>query len=710
MDAYFRTYEFLPDELQNSIRGQEEVTPAVGMEVSFDLSYSYHSPRSGKKKDEKENLKARRLCVLPPHSILQSKRLAVKVSATVTQEHNDGSGFVTLEEPVRGFELVERHPIVAQTLKEFVDSNDKCLVYPDVLSAADCHVIVSLAVLRGLETSFVIFKEGRYWLLDALPEIAVGNGGRLRVSKPIGEDEEEEILEVFPLDNAMPFLLETRAEEQSFLGEISLDNTSLASSRHSGGALTSFAGSSNASSRRSKKSKKKKVKPVRVIRYEREDLTGEVLGMGDVVSCDVVQYRRTGAYAATKVTCTKRKLIERAPPAAAASPAPVVDDAKVVTTGGSGRVAETVPHRHFGFISYTSPESQKEMLFFHTSSITGSFETDRLKSELHALGPRSRKRGQIKQLLQSGADMMLHKGDDVTFDIGEQENGKRVALNIYIAGRASERMKKEVCEGIVLMEPSHTTIEEKSKNGNGKWDVMTKVEKGGEMNRGEGRVLLTSDPQAYYAKQQEDGVDPPTAVGILHVTYKNDHLSSSITNAPPRRGDLVQFTPCKSSSHISISKVVKKGAYPMVKGHLESLTSTTGIFVPKGNTRDGDTFVLDLVREVVSCDGALLKEMEQVEGIVYDGGLHGVCRTSDLYLKSKNNRGGGNGGQRPRLNLKVRRDMKGSNNNNGMAKGPDGTNGFPDGWTKRVSSHSSLARKNSLNANAKPFDMSLLVN
>ena len=65
-----------------------------------------------------------------------------------------------------------------------------------------------------------------------------------------------------------------------------------------------------------------------------------------------------------------------------------------------------------------------------------------------------------------------------------------------------------------------------------------------------------------------------------------------------------------------------------------------------------------------------------------------VCRTKDLYLTSKVS--GIGAGQRPKLNLTVKKELKDGLGGqimaqSGMAKGPDGTCGFVDGWTKRKS-------------------------
>ncbi len=67
-----------------------------------------------------------------------------------------------------------------------------------------------------------------------------------------------------------------------------------------------------------------------------------------------------------------------------------------------------------------------------------------------------------------------------------------------------------------------------------------------------------------------------------------------------------------------------------------------------------------------------------------------VCRTKDIHLSSSFGSSGGLS-ERPKLNLTVKKELQGMGGQimaqSRMAKGPDGTNGFAFGWTKRVSVH-----------------------
>merc|ERR1712157_429516 len=74
--------------------------------------------------------------------------------------------------------------------------------------------------------------------------------------------------------------------------------------------------------------------------------------------------------------------------------------------------------------------------------------------------------------------------------------------------------------------------------------------------------------------------------------------------------------------------------------------------------------------EILGCDFTSIAPTTQVEGILYQSKIHGVCRLSDLYLASKNK---SSSKQRPRLNLTVRKELGGKVvAQSSMAKGPIG--------------------------------------
>ena len=72
-----------------------------------------------------------------------------------------------------------------------------------------------------------------------------------------------------------------------------------------------------------------------------------------------------------------------------------------------------------------------------------------------------------------------------------------------------------------------------------------------------------------------------------------------------------------------------------------------------------------------------------MEAILHEGKVYGISRSADLYLESKL---GASHRERPKLNLKVKKESGGTIvAQSRMAKGPDGTTGFAEGWTTRLS-------------------------
>ena len=217
---------------------------------------------------------------------------------------------------------------------------------------------------------------------------------------------------------------------------------------------------------------------------------------------------------------------------------------------------------------------------------------------------------------------------------------------------------------------------------------------------------------------------PPTLLSAVgtHLSYANAAVAlrgagatgassaSADARSGPKRGDLVSFVRAKKSGGGGAAtvpgaardvRVVEPRAATAVRGQLVDVNVSPEVdqatFVAA--TTGQERYSILPSKDVVSCVSSLLKEGEMVEGILHDGDIYGVCRTKDLYLSSKSNGGsrrgglgGGVGGsglkERPRLNLTVKKGLGGQiMAQSGMAKGPDGTQGFPPGWTQRASSY-----------------------
>ena len=191
---------------------------------------------------------------------------------------------------------------------------------------------------------------------------------------------------------------------------------------------------------------------------------------------------------------------------------------------------------------------------------------------------------------------------------------------------------------------------------------------------------------------------------LSHLTYKTGaiaiHGAGAVggmdSSSYPKRGDIVTFTKARKGMHVRDIRIEKRKAATFVRGRLENIkventvgskrNSGSAIFVAA--TENEEMYEIDLC-ELVSCNATLLQDKQQAEGILYEGRIHGICRTSDLYLESKV---GLSQKERPKLNLAVKKDRGGKIfAQSHMAKGPDGTNGFASGWTSRASDYEQSA-------------------
>jgi hypothetical protein len=203
---------------------------------------------------------------------------------------------------------------------------------------------------------------------------------------------------------------------------------------------------------------------------------------------------------------------------------------------------------------------------------------------------------------------------------------------------------------------------------------------------------LTSDDQC----REDNGI-----VSILsRLNYKNGSIaihgagvtSSMDGSTNPKRGDLVSFIKGRNTKTALDIRLVRREEAFLQRGKLENIrVIRTEDKKNKGKaqfiaaTENQEVYEIDLA-EVVSCAASILKEKESVEGILHEGKVYGLCRTSDLYLTSKLVGGSGKNRERPKLNLTVKRNRGGTiMAQSMMAKGPDGTIGFKAGWTNRVS-------------------------
>jgi len=743
VDVYFPLFEVLPNEIHSDLvknnpdvyNGSDPVQVKsgrvhveVGMEVSFDLSLQLLSNqgaggrgggRSTRQNNfggaqEKEGLRGRRVQILPKGTVRDKFVIASQVRATVTKDDpkHPFVGMMELEEALTIQSANLRYPSTAKLLDAIsAGKYGDEITFHDVLSEIDLKIIVSMVKSR----------EDLEWLYVPVSgdNAEDPHNRKLRIVRKVQSNDTvessgkigEELTAVAEIESA-----KGGSEGGSAIVEAS------------GDAATAVDTAKPASTDESaeKPNRRKKEKLVKTLRYDKHsfpDMSEGPLGVGDVVTCDIVLYRLSGAIVVENIAVVERK----------EKPAIVSDgeDGKSSTKKDlKGFVTEVVPSRQFGFITAVDEEGSKtgDHVFFHFKSVGSDDDA--------------------KKAVRSDA---IRKGDEVKFDAGIGKNGKLSATNITILPRGTLKAtakidKATTCTGYILMEPSHTSLANTpshiayksngptAEGGAGRWDNVKEARSGDKKSGSsvveEGTILLLSDPSHVFSpklstnttgsatqataaenegeaktstdenKQDEGGQNASkedAASACVHIRYKSSSIAyrtatGGVNMGAPKRGDLVTFGKTRGANLVKDIRVEKAGAATNVGGTLEDINmdADTAVFVSSSNNAQRYEIKLS---EVISCDKSLLQDKEKVDGILYEGKMYGVCRTKDIHLASSFNRdrSGSSGGlkERPRLNLTVKKELKGMGGQimaqSRMAKGPDGTNGFVKGWTTRLS-------------------------
>jgi len=731
VDAYVKLFEVFPNELHsglvknnpelfkddtNDIKDGGRAQLEVGMEVSFDLSMQIITNHSGgmgggrnggrnntRGSQEKESLRARRVQILPKGTIKTKYVVTTGVKASVIKSNERRQGTIELEEPitVQKRDASQRFPYIAKLL-DYVSSGkygDE-VVYNDILMPKDAQAVTSLVESRD-------DLQWRYIPLDGENAKDPHHRKLLCIKKRVRENATRAESEAVSIDDKENEVNEEGAESTS-----ANPKTEEASAKES---TPSDVG----------KTKGKGQRVIKNLQFggvsNSDPSIGSSLGVGDVITCDIYLYRGSGLYEVENIAVVERK---EQPDNKENNKA---DNRKNLT----GYVTEVVSSRQFGFITGIDENGSKtgDHVFFHFKSVNSIDETPQ---DANPTTPK---------IIKSD---IIRKGDEVRFDAGPGKNGKLTATTITILPRgtlklpASKVDKSALCTGYVLLEPSHTSLANTpshmvvrsgpSLDCAGRWDNVGKEPKASTVSgsniKEEGVILLLSDPSNLFstrkdqadrkssiggseAKENKDNDasdDKPQAetdvAGDLesalgtHVRYKASSLAYrfSIDNPDrpdgPRRGDLVVFSKTKGAKLLKDMRIEK----------LEAATTINGVLVDIKIKEDSATFLSSdetkysiLLSEVVSCDKSLLQENQEVNGVLHEGKIYGVCRTKDISLKSSLTKNSSDNGprQRPKLNLTVKKELQGMGGQimaqSKMAKGPDGTTGFVQGWTKRLS-------------------------
>lgn len=702
-DVYFRLYELLPPDLQNDLRRNmgieaEDWVPdlKLGAQVQFDLSLqgivaigTHRSRNRVGGSSERENLKGQRLLLLPPATFSENKVIAKDVKGVILKEDQkqNYAGFIEFEETYKPMTYEERHPLVAKLVRSILEDdspNQSPVVFHDIQSMQEDDVVVNMVEELG---------KGSLTCTHIPVSGVSGHPGRLCISR-VGA--------TVAANDTLENEIQTGTSSDD---PASADTPETPTVDENAKSSDPSLGQSSHSKRGKKKGRKRpKMKDIKSLHFDRHCLVKELAedippGVGDVVVCDIVQSRRTGSITVANVRVTERKEREEGG---------VGDSSKYA---GVGIVTEVVAASKFGFISLLDENaSRREMIFFQFSNIVDSPSPE--NSMASALDDSKKGRGAspVKKGDEVKFDIgVAKKGKRTAVNIHVLPKG---TLNI------PAKAEKNACRGYILMEPSHTTLSNTparvpsrgvAAKGNGRWDNVdsdhsAKSSSGASMKE-EGCILLISDPanmfairttvhkddneaeqasssEAPNASETAGKEEPPeesmagskkeesslkSAVGTL-VSYKSGAIairgagasSAADGSAAPRRGDLVSFVKGKSRAVRDI-RVVERGAATLQRGRLEDINLTPGGDSSSPGTakfiaaaEKEDEYDVDLA-DVVSCDVSVLKDKESVEGILYDGKIYGICRTSDRYLGSKLGTGHK---ERPKLNLTVRKELK----------------------------------------------------
>eukprot|EP00804_Cyclotella_cryptica_P023015 CCRYP_000285-RA/>CCRYP_000285-RA protein AED:0.12 eAED:-0.03 QI:0/0/0/0.66/0.4/0.5/6/0/718 len=623
---------------------------------------------------EKESLRARRALILPKGTVKDKISIAIGVKATVTKDDPKQPfvGMLELEESIAFEANSQRYPYIAKLL-DFISAGkygDE-VIFQDVLSEKDVQAV----------TSMVNTRDDLEWRYVPLSGESVDDSHHRKLC--IAKRKKESCADGETPANA------STAGEESNEGREGSDLPHSESTDFPTGAVQ--VKDTPSDSEKKKGAREKVIKSIRYDKFSFADLSIYPLGVGDVLTCDIFQSRNSGQIYVENISVVERK--ERVIQDTPKNEPQVNGNENVRRQNLTGYVTEVVPSRQFGFITGVDENGSKtgDHVFFHFKVVKPANDTPQ---DARASSAKVKKSDKIDT---------IRKGDELT------------ATTISILPRGTLHLQSKVdtstlCTGYILLEPSHTSLANTpshivlrsgpSLDGAGRWDKVGKEEKISHppgSNPQSSRKSSIDDSCNETSQENgssdekpksdsDDATNLESAVGT-HVRYKLSSLahrgpSDYNENRPdgPRRGDLVFFGKTKGAKWAKDIRIEKLDAANTVKGVLVDIKpdENTAVFV----SSDTDTKYNISLSAVVSCEKSLLREKQEVNGVLHDGKIFGVCRMKDIFLTSclaKNSSGSNNGPkQRPKLNLTVKRSCK-------EWEGPDGTIGFVHGWTKRLS-------------------------
>jgi hypothetical protein len=397
---------------------------------------------------------------------------------------------------------------------------------------------------------------------------------------------------------------------------------------------------------------------------------------GDVVTCDIFLSRRSGTTTVENISVVE--IMDRT--------AVVASDGEggkenSIRRNLTGFVTEVVPSRQFGFITAVDENGCKtgEHVFFHFREVT--FGPDEARDRCSQ--PAGRKKpAKVDVVIGKGEEVKFDVGPGKNGKL----NAKNILVfprgTLKFQSKADTSLS---CTGYVLIEPSYTSLANAPSNvvsqisgpaaGVGRWanvrDDKSATKSGSSVK--EGVILLLSDPSRLISPHPEadhlkemlvsdsedksvsndsapdensptdaenrdapikaefknDGQNGSHSVVGTHLGYKLSSMAARVFSTGsgasrgdgPKRGDLVSFSKTKGARMVKDIRIEKMGAATSVVGILVDVDkdNDSAIFVSSEN----DTKYKIKLTEVVSCEISLLKNNEQVDGILHEGKIFG---------------------------------------------------------------------------------------
>ena len=647
VDVHFKMFQLLPDHLQETLRlnmgipnHDDDGKPLrleVGANVQFDLSLrgtiGVTKPR-GKQRaaQERENLKAQRVLLLPKDSVNRFLCVASSVKGCVCKQElmQPFVGNVELDVPIPQLQPRLRHPFVWNLLSDIVaEQSSRAVMYHDTQSHHEETTVRKLSeLIGGLEVTVEEQPPARF----------------IKISLKAEQEESAEAKTEEPA-------VETDTKSDDDGGE---------------DTATKF------------KPEPKAPKVLKTVRFDKKSFSDELLNdfplsKGDTILCDIVQCRRTGQSHAENVAVVERNTA----------------DPESLGVTATGLVKDIGFSRMFAFFAVADESCEYNQQTIYCRAPTQEDGT------VSKFDWRKGDNVQFELYKEASGRVVASNVTKLARGSVAKTNSRAECRGILLLQPTQTSLKNTPARRGKLGSNNPQLNETNSRWGNVNLNDESKDDEP-ILELGVILITDDPDGLFANERSLDAGAGPAkdslrakklagsTGDGKLFVRFKSSAIggnpySQGGGKSVPRRGDVVSFS----------RGVSGKGPIDVKVAQREMVKPTRGVLMNAADGKatlqvedTGDMIEVGL-EDVVSCDAAALKENDKVEWLSHEGGIYGIARMSDLYLESKQGVGHK---ERPRLNLAVKKDRGGKiMAQTKQAKGPDGGDGFASGWTERTS-------------------------